>query len=591
MKNREVLRKAAALAAAVLLGVNLAGCGSSAADNSAAGTAPAAAETAAEQAAAEETPAAEADSAKQDSGEADGPHILNWIADGEVTTMDTNKTYDVISSAALEYFNDTLYTLNSDNEAVPSLALDYPELSDDGLTATIRIRDDAYFSNGENIKAQDIVYSAKRVVDPRTGSQAASNINYIKNAAAVAAGDVDAEELGVSAPDDYTLVIELEAPNPYLNNNLTSVLLAPVSQSFVEEAGEDYALSADKLLSSGPYILQDWEGASISWTYVKNPYYWDADNIYFDQINIQIVKEVATGVSLFDAKELDGVKLSGDYITLYQDADGFVQVPTLRMTNLELGVNSVNEIGAAGTKSSGYLKNENIRKALDLAVNREELVNTVLNGAGTPAVGSIPNGIAVSPEDGKSIEESFGNLLEYDLDAAQEYFAKGLEELGKDAITLELYTSDDDQSIRIGTYLQSEFQKLNGLTIDVKNVTASVRFDVMMGYDFDLALGGWTGEYDPTSYVKQFETSYEHNHGKWVSDELTDLVNKLETEDGNDFSLRWEHLREANQYIVDNVVTIGLYQGATSYLVNPGLKGIVTHPLGTAVDIRYAYFE
>lgn len=587
MKNKEFLRKAAALATAVLVGANLVGCGSGAAENNA--VAAAAEETAAEPAEESVSAGSEADGA--DGREDDGPHILNWIADGEVTTMDTNKTYDVISSAALEYFNDTLYRLNGDNEAVPSLALDYPKLSDDGLTATIKIRDDAYFSNGENIKAQDIVYSAKRVVNPETGSQAASNINYIKNATAVAAGEVDVEELGISAPDDYTLVIELEAPNPYLNNNLTSVLLAPVSQSFVEEAGEDYALSADKVLSSGPYILQDWEGASISWAYVKNPYYWDADNIYFDQINIQIVKEVATGVSLFDAQELDGVKLSGDYITLYQDADGFVQVPTLRMTNLELGVNSVNEIGAAGTKSSGYLKNDNIRKALNLAVNREELVNTVLNGAGTSAVGSIPNGIAVSPTDGKSIEESFGNLIEYDLDAAQEYFAKGLEELGKDAITLELYTSDDDQSIRIGTYLQSEFQKLNGLTIDVKNVTASVRFDVMMGYDFDLALGGWTGEYDPTSYVKQFETSYEHNHGKWISDELTDLVNKLETEDGNDFELRWEHLREANQYIEDNVVTIGLYQGATSYLVNPDLKGIVTHPLGTAVDIRYAYFE
>ncbi len=508
-----------------------------------------------------------------------------------MTTMDNNKSYDTISWNALEYFNDTLYTLNSNNEAIPSLALDYPTLSDDGLTATIEIRHDAYYSNGENIKAQDIVYSAKRIVDPETGSQAASNINYIKNASAVASGELPVDDLGISAPDDYTLVIELEAPTPYLNNNLTNVILGPLSQSYVEEQGSDYALSSDHLLASGPYILEDWEGASISWKYVKNPYFWDADNIYFDEINIQIVKEVSTGVSLFEAGELDGVSLSGDYISLYSGTEGFLQVPTLRMTNLELGVNSVNEVGASGTKSSGYLKNENIRKAINLAINREELVNVVLNGAGTPAVGAIPNGIAVNPTNGKSIEEDFGNLVVYDLDAAKEYFAKGLEELGKDAITLELYTSDDDQSIRIGTYLQSELQKLDGLTIDVKNVTSSVRFEVMMAYDFDMALGGWSGEYDPTSYIKQFETSYEHNHGKWVSDELTDLVNKLETEDGNDFELRWEHLREANEYIVDNVVTVDLYQGAASYLVNPDLKGIITHPLGTAVDIRRAYFE
>lgn len=589
MKNKEILKKAAALAAAVLLGVNLVGCGAGSADGVSATAVPA--ESAETESADAETVTESAADAEADGVADEGPHILNWIADGEVTTMDNNKSYDTISWAELEYFNDTLYKLNSDNEAIPSLALDYPELSEDGLTATIQLREDAYFSNGENIKAQDIVYSAKRVVNPETGSQAASNINYIKNATAVASGELDVDELGISAPDDYTLVIELEAPTPYLNNNLTNVILAPVSQSFVEEAGDEYALSADKLLSSGPYILQGWEGASISWAYVKNPYYWDADNIYFDQINIQIVKEAATGISLFEAGELDGVNLTGDYVTLYKEAEGFIQVPTLRMTNLELGVNSANKVGEAGTKSSGYLTNLNIRKAINLAINRDELVNTILNGAGTPAVGAIPNGIAVSPTDGKSIAEDFGNLIEYDLDAAQEYFAKGLEELGKDAITLELYTSDDDESIRIGTYLQSELQKLDGLTIDVKNVTASVRFEVMMAYDFDLALGGWSGEYDPTSYIKQFETSYEHNHGKWVSEELTDLVNKLETEDGNDFELRWEHLREANQYIVDNVVTVDLYQGATSYLVNPGLKGIITHPLGAAVDIRYAYFE
>jgi oligopeptide transport system substrate-binding protein len=114
----------------------------------------------------------------------------------------------------------------------------------------------------------------------------------------------------------------------------------------------------------------------------------------------------------------------------------------------------------------------------------------------------------------------------------------------------------------------------------------------MMAYDFDLALGGWTGDFDPTSYVKQFETSYAHNHARWVSEELTALVNALEGEDGNDFDLRWEHLKEANQYLVDNQVAVNLYQGAGSYLVNPKLTGVVTHVLGSnPVDIRFASFE
>ena len=93
-----------------------------------------------------------------------------------------------------------------------------------------------------------------------------------------------------------------------------------------------------------------------------------------------------------------------------------------------------------------------------------------------------------------------------------------------DSVTLDLVTSDTDEQIRIGQYLQSALEtNLPGLHIDLRNVPASVRFDEMMSYNFQLALGGWTGDFDPTSSVKQFETSYEHNHAQWKSEELTAL--------------------------------------------------------------------
>jgi len=112
-----------------------------------------------------------------------------------------------------------------------------------------------------------------------------------------------------------------------------------------------------------------------------------------------------------------------------------------------------------------------------------------------------------------------------------------------------------------------------------------------MSYKFDLALGGWTGDFDPTSYVKQHEEGYEHNHSQWKSEELTNLVKALETTDGTDFTKRWEHLREANQYLIDNAVVVPIVQASQSYLINPKLKGYVTHVLGTAIDVTRAYFE
>lgn len=358
--------------------------------------------------------------------------------------------------------------------------------------------------------------------------------------------------------------------------------LAPLSREFVESQGENYALSSEAVLSSGPYILTDWSGADISWKYVKNENYWNADSVYFDEINIQVVKDTATSISLYEAGELDGVPVTGEYVSLWKDKPDFLTVPTLRMINLEMGISS-----------SEVLQNLNVRKALSYAVDRETMVTEVANMAGTPAVGMIPDGIATNPETGASVAEDFGHQAEYDPEKALEYWNKALSELGTDSVTLTLETSDDDESIKIGTFLQDQFQKtLPGLTIEVKNVTSQVRFEDMMSFDFDLALGGWTGDFDPTSYVQQHETNFAHNHSQWKSRELTDLVNKLLSGDGNDFALRWQHLKEANQYLIDNQVTINLYQNAQNFLVNPDLKGYKTHVLGSiAIDIRYAYFE
>ncbi|MBQ9251432.1 MAG: peptide ABC transporter substrate-binding protein [Clostridia bacterium] len=514
--------------------------------------------------------------------------VLNWFIGGEVTTLDTTKTYDTISGEAVFYFADTLYRLDQNADPIPNLAVALPEISEDGLTVTVTIRDDAYYANGEKILAEDVVYAVQRIYDPEVASQK-TTIAPIKNATQVRAGEVAVEELGIQALSDTVIEITLEAADPYIVKKLSDTGFSPVSKAFVAEKGENYALSSDALLGSGPFYIDGWTGTELSWKYIKNPYYWDKDNVYFDEINVLIVKDANTFLNLYEAGQLDGVSLTSDFVPLYEGDEALVDVPTLRMTNLELGINSV-EVNP--DYPHNYLQNINIRKALLYGIDREELVRDVLNGTAAPTVGIIPNGIAASPT-GESVAESFGNLTYFDLEAAQNYFKTGLEELGVEGITLRLVTSDTDESIKIGTYLQSAYQtNLPGLTIDLANVPSSVRFDEMMAYQFDLALGGWTGEYDPTSYPNQFETSYAHNHGQWKSEELTELINKLNFEDGTDYEARWEHLRQANQYLIDNAIVVPLEQAVKSYLINPKLKNYITLSLGySSFDLTRAYFE
>lgn len=505
---------------------------------------------------------------------------LKWEASGEVTTMDSGKTYDTISGEAVGFFAEPLYRQNSKGDVEPALAASLPKVSDDGLTVDVTLRDGLKFSDGSPLTAADVVYAAKRVVDPATGSQSAKNLNYIKNATEITAGKTPVDQLGVKATSDTQLQFTLTAPNPYITQLLTDTLLSPVKQSFVEEKGKDYALSADNLLATGPFKLADWNGTNVNWKYVKNPNYWDAKNVSFNEIDVSVVKDVASKVNLFESGQIDGVHITGDYVKQYQGKKELVTVPSLRATNLELGISS-----------NKNLQNLNLRKALSLAIDRKQLASAILNGEATPAVGVIPNGIAKNPETGKSIADDWGNLVPTDKDEAKTLFKKALGELGVDSVKFRLVTSDDDQSKKIGQYLQAQLQDtLPGLTIDVASVPSSVRFEEMMSYKFDLALGGWSGTWDPTSYVQQHETSYEHNHSQWKSQELTDLVNDLNTKDGNDFKLRWQHLEEANKYLIDNQVVIPLVQASSSYLINPKLSGYVTSSLGGTVDPAKAKF-
>ena len=514
--------------------------------------------------------------------------VLRWFIEGEVTTMDTSKVYDTISGEAVFLFADPLYRLDENADPQPNLAVALPEISEDGTVYTITIRDNAKYANGDPVKAADIVYAIQRIFDPAVGSQN-SSVTGIKNRTAVRAGELPVEELGVKALSETVVEITLEAADPYFTKKLADTSYSPIPKAFAEEKGEGYALNADALLSAGPFVLNGWTGTEISWSYVKNPYYWDAENVYFDEIVYQVVKDQNTALNLYEAGQLDGVKVDSDFIPLYEGQPDLIKINTLRMTNLELNINQLQ--GDGSYTPHPVLSNENIRKALLYGIDREELCNDVLNGAAAPAVGVIPNGIASSP-DGQSVAESFGKLVPFDLEAAQAYLKKGLEELGVDSVKLRLVTSDTDESIKIGTYLQSEIQEnLSGVIIDLANVPSSVRFAEMMGYNFDLALGGWTGDYDPTSYPNQFETNYEHNHAKWVSEELTGLISKLNDEDGNDFAARWEHLRQANQYLIDNAVVVPLEQAVKGYLINTSLTGYITHQLGYSVfDLTRASF-
>jgi oligopeptide transport system substrate-binding protein len=317
------------------------------------------------------------------SGDLDSVQELNLMESAEIPTMDSALAEDAVAFNIMNNVNEGLYRLNQENVAEPAVADGEPEISEDGLTYTFKLRD-AKWSDGSPVTAQDFVFSWQRAVDPATGSPYGPYMmaGTIKNAAAIAEGKMDKAELGVEAKDEKTLVVTLERPVPYFISLMAFGTFLPQKEAFVTEKGDAYASNSDNLLYNGPFTLTNWDGTGLTWAMEKNPEYWDAETVKLDKINVDVVKESGTGVNLYTSGEKDRAGLSGEYAMQYADDPEVVR--ELEPTVFYLKYNQERN----GKETP--LANVNIRKAISMAYNKQDLVDVVLANGSLPADFLVP---------------------------------------------------------------------------------------------------------------------------------------------------------------------------------------------------------
>src|SRR5699024_8908468 len=179
-----------------------------------------------------------------------------------------------------------------------------------------------------------------------------------------------------------------------------------------------------------PFTLTEWDGTGLSWVYQKNEDYWDADTVKLDTINFDVVKETSTALNLYESGGIDRMRLTGEYVQTQQGNADLKSEPTSSVFYFKFNQER------NGEKTD--LANENIRKGLAMAFDKEAYAKTVLQNGSLPADGLVPQGLAVDPDTGKDYRDQNGKLLTYNVEEAQKYFKKGLEEIGKDSLTLEI---------------------------------------------------------------------------------------------------------------------------------------------------------
>ena len=498
--------------------------------------------------------------------------ILKVAKDTELASMDQHIATDGLSFEVIAATIEGLYTSDADGNAIPAIAKSY-DVSEDGLVYTFHLREDAKWSNGDPVTANDFVYAWRRLVDPNTASEYAfiMDVAGVKNAASVNAGEASLEELGVKAVDDYTLEVTLALPVPYFLQLMTFPSFFPMNEAFVTEKGADYAQSPDGLLANGPFKMTEWTQGH-SFKVEKNDSYYDKDNVNIDGIEYKIMKDSQTAALEFESGNLDVVRLAGEIVDLYKENEAFTLIHEGYLWYI------------APNEQVEELQNVNLRQALGRAVNKEQLTETVLNDGSTVANFIVPVTLATGP-DGKDFRETSPNdYMTYDVEVAQEYWEKAKQELGIETLTLELLFEDTDSMKKCAEFIQSELQtNLPGLTIELKSQPKKNRLELMRAGDYQLGITRWGPDYaDPTTYLDMFITGGSNNYPNYSSEEYDTLMNSIGKGDlVYDIEARWEAMKEAEQLLIaEDAAALPMYQQGNTYLIDQQVKGIETHSVG-----------
>ena len=567
-KEELIMKKAKAflaVAMAATLTVGLTGCGGNA-DTSA----PATADNAGTQAASADNSGA----APAETGAASASD-LNIMLETPVQSLDPQQATDGTSFEVIANFTDGLMQMDKDGQAVNALAESY-DLSEDGLTYTFHIREDANWSNGTPVTAADFVFAWQRAVDPNVASEYSymlSDIGQIKNAAEIIAGEADKSELGVTAVDEKTLQVELNVPVSYFLSLMYFPTYYPVNEEFFTSCGDTYATSPETVLSNGAFVLDSYEPAATAFHFTKNNDYYDAANIQLAGLNYQVIQDSQQALMSYQTGALDTTLVNGEQVDQVKEDPEFMAIGAGYLWYVAPNVDTVEE-----------LKNLNIRLALTHAINRDSITTDVLKDGSAPTYTAVPMDFAAGPDgsDYSADQTKYADVCSYDADKALEYWNAGLAELGVSEITLDMVVDADDAPQKVAQVLKEQWETtLPGFTVNLVVEPKKKRVEDLQNGNFELGLTRWGPDYaDPMTYLGMWITNNPNNYGLWSNAEYDAIIAECTTGDlCTDAQGRWERLYDAEKIVMDEAVIFPLYTQCNAVMMSSKVTGVDFHPV------------
>ena len=469
---------------------------------------------------------------------------------------------------------ETLMIVDKDNKIVPGQAESY-EVSDDGLTYTFHLRKGLKWSDGSPLTANDFVYAWQRLADPNTAAPYAGDmLGYVKGYEEAAGGNLEA--LGVSAPDDDTFVVELSVPCVYFSKLITHASMVPIQKATVDANGDQWTLTPDTYICNGPLKMIEWvPGSHI--IFAKNENYWNADAVTLHTLKFVLMEDSNASYSAYQTGEVQMIKA----------------VPTEEIPSLK-GKEDFHVDPIMGTYYLSFqtekapFDNPDVRMALSLAIDRDYVANTVMQGTYSPATNFVGPGLS-DAEDGSSFEETtrknnggdFFDVANHDADVAKakELLANAGYPDGAGFPTVEYMTNDAGYHKPLAEYLQSCWKEELGINMDIKVVEWSTFTPTRRAGDFQMARNGWVYDYDdPSNMLNLMKSTSGNNDGKYNNPEVDKMLD--EANSTADVAEHYQKLHDAENMILADAAMAPVAYYNDFYLQDPKLKGTWHSPYG-----------
>ena len=524
----------------------------------------------------------EADTSAAEKG--DGEPVSITVGVGQqFTTLDPGLSTETVNRYALAHMYAGLYKKLEDGSVVPDLAAGEPEVSEDGLTYTIKLKDGLVWSDGEPITAHDFVFGINRnlTYGAENGFVTDKMVRYLEGAEDYLADtEVDLETFsfaGVEALDDATVVYHLKTPCAFFTGLLCGGGFLPLRADVAEAGFSEWAVEPGYPVT-GAYVL-DYCNENEKVVLTKNESFYDAENVTVDEITFQVMPDMDAQAAAFKTGDLDAaLAISASIVSTYENQNELWNRPQQSVYSIDLN---------SGEKGPEALKDVNVRRALAISINRDEIVKAINAGNFyTPLYGYVPFGMKGAEDDFRKEGDAKQLYQAYDPEKAKEL----LKEAGYDEsnpLTLKYKYSNNSIHADVAQMLE-QMWKAVGVNVELEVVESGVFYDQIDQGDFEMARYALMCTNDPSEFLNQWTQAMQpvaavadDTYDQMMTD-VTKIVDRTEY---------MNKLHEIETYLVEEqVYVIPLFDFNEPALKKENLKGVYMTP-GDVPVYSYGYFE